>query len=266
MTTQDRGILRDLAAWLTSLGLEKYAPAFAAAEIDGDSLRELSDEHLKELGLPLGARLKLLKAIRDQGAAAPSPSRTASSPAERRQLTVMFVDLVGSTELALTLDPEELRDLLGAYQDALGAEVARYGGHVAKYMGDGVLVYFGYPQAHEDDAAIATSLEAEAQAEQSGALFARAEIQRRQGVVLVLLRPDAQDEAEAAFQRALATAREQKARLWGLRAAMGLARLWTERGERRRAHDLLAPIHGWFTEGVETRDLKEARALLDALN
>jgi Adenylate and Guanylate cyclase catalytic domain len=111
-----------------------------------------NDDHLKELGLPLGARLKLLKAIKALNSASEVSASAPRGEAERRQLTVMFVDLVGSTELSLKLDPEELRDLSRAYQDATAREVGRYGGYMAKFMGDGVLVYFGYPQAHEDDA------------------------------------------------------------------------------------------------------------------
>ncbi len=142
----------DVTSWLASLGLEKYAATFAANEIDAAAVPDLTDDHLKELGLPLGARLKLLKAIKALNSTSEVSAPAPRGEAERRQLTVMFVDLVGSTELSLKLDPEELRDLLRAYQDATAREVGRYGGLVAKFMGDGVLVYFGYPQAHEDDA------------------------------------------------------------------------------------------------------------------
>ncbi|MEX2648022.1 MAG: AAA family ATPase [Alphaproteobacteria bacterium] len=149
----------DVAAWLGALGLAKYAQAFADHEIDGDALRHLTDEDLRELGLPVGPRRKILAALVDlathpapDGAAPEAKTVAVAAQAERRQLTVMFVDLVGSTELSLKLDPEELRDLSRGYGDAVSREVGRYGGHVAKYMGDGVLVYFGYPQAHEDDA------------------------------------------------------------------------------------------------------------------
>ena len=142
----------DFTSWLASLGLEKYAATFAANEIDAAAVPDLTDDHLKELGLPLGARLKLLKAIKALNSTSEVSAPAPRGEAEQRQLTVMFVDLVGSTELSLKLDPEELRDLLRAYQDATAREVGRYGGLVAKFMGDGVLVYFGYPQAHEDDA------------------------------------------------------------------------------------------------------------------
>ncbi|MSP83765.1 MAG: hypothetical protein EXQ94_12820 [Alphaproteobacteria bacterium] len=140
----------DVARWLANLGLGEFAETFAGNRIDGAVLPELTDDHLREMGLPLGARLKLLKAIKTLDTQVEAPA--ARGEAERRQLTVMFVDLVGSTELSLKLDPEELRELSRAYGDVVAREVGRFGGHVAKYMGDGVLVYFGYPQAHEDDA------------------------------------------------------------------------------------------------------------------
>jgi class 3 adenylate cyclase/predicted ATPase len=147
-----------LGDWLRSLNLERYEAAFRENEIDEDILRDLTEEHLRELGLPLGARIKLLKAI----AALPKPAVAeaaggvalpgAPTSGERRQVTVMFSDLVGSTELSTRMDPEDLRNLISAYQNSVAQTVRRYGGFVAKYMGDGVLVYFGYPEAHEDDA------------------------------------------------------------------------------------------------------------------
>ncbi len=150
----------DVAAWLKSLGLERYAPAFRDNEIDWDALPKLSAEDLKDLGVVLGGhRRKLLDAIAALGTALPAatvtaPSRDAraSADAERRQLTVMFCDLVGSTALSTRHDPEDLRELIGDYHRAVADTVGRLDGFVAKYMGDGVLIYFGYPQAHEDDA------------------------------------------------------------------------------------------------------------------
>jgi predicted ATPase/class 3 adenylate cyclase len=148
----------DIAAWLRELGLERYEPAFRENEIDWEVLPELTEGDLEKLGLPLGPRKKLLKAIAALSAdpapathPAPSPSRGAPE-AERRQLTVMFADLVGSTALAARLDPEETRDIIRAYQDVVAGAVARFGGHIAKFMGDGVLCYFGWPAAHEDAA------------------------------------------------------------------------------------------------------------------
>jgi class 3 adenylate cyclase len=124
-------------------------------------LPDLTDQHLKDLGVSLGHRLKMLRAIRDlsgASAAATTPSApmatepTRRDEAERRQLTIMFCDLVGSTALSARLDPEDLRAIIGAYHRCCTELVQRNGGFVAKYMGDGVLAYFGYPQAHEDDA------------------------------------------------------------------------------------------------------------------
>jgi class 3 adenylate cyclase/predicted ATPase len=139
----------DVAAWLRSLGLGRYEAAFRDNEIDEEALPRLTAEDLKDLGLVLGShRRKLLAAI-----AALRGERASTAPAaERRQLTVMFCDLVGSTKLASRLDPEDLREVVGAYHSAVAEVVARFQGFVAKYMGDGVLVYFGYPRAHENDA------------------------------------------------------------------------------------------------------------------
>jgi class 3 adenylate cyclase len=149
----------DVAAWLQGLGLERYVPAFRDNEINWEALPKLTAEDLKDLGVVLGGhRRKLLAAITALGVAAAAAgtaaSREASTPAdaERRQLTVMFCDLVGSTALSARLDPEDLREVIGAYHRAVAGVVARFDGFVAKYMGDGVLVYFGYPRAHEDDA------------------------------------------------------------------------------------------------------------------
>ncbi len=149
----------DVGGWLRSLGLEQYELVFRENEIDSQVLSELTESDLEKLGLPLGHRKRLLKAIAALAATAPStaePSpileRAARDSAERRQLTVMFCDLVGSTALSTKLDPEDLRSVVGAYHKCVAATVARFDGFLAKYMGDGVLIYFGYPRAHEDDA------------------------------------------------------------------------------------------------------------------
>ncbi|NKK70425.1 AAA family ATPase [Rhizobium leguminosarum bv. viciae] len=143
-----------IASWLARLGLDKYTEAFTANEVDFDALRHLSEEDLRELGLPLGPRRRVLAAITalDMMPRGSSVSAPAPVEAERRQLTVVFIDLVGSTEMSQRLDPEEMRDVLRAYQSAVSTEIAQYDGHVAKLMGDGVLAYFGWPRAHEDDA------------------------------------------------------------------------------------------------------------------
>ena len=163
----------DIAQWLEGLGLGQYAQAFAGNDIDLRALPQLSEDDLKELGLSLGHRRILQGALKEQqggplatsvatGAPLPDESRAATpAEAERRQLTVMFCDLVGSTALSARLDPEDYRDVMRAYQETASAVVRRYDGHVAKFLGDGILVYFGYPRAHEDDAerAVRTGLD-----------------------------------------------------------------------------------------------------------
>jgi len=164
----------DIVNWLRGLGLEQYAQLFRDNDIDGEVLCGMSAEDLKELGISsFGHRRRLLNAITALGSgdaavhhgpssvssgfgpqAPPSSAgdEGAGGEAERRQLSVMFCDLVGSTPLATRYDPEDLREIVGAYHRCVTDSVGRFGGFVAKYMGDGVLVYFGYPEAHEDDA------------------------------------------------------------------------------------------------------------------
>jgi class 3 adenylate cyclase/predicted ATPase len=150
----------DVVSWLRGLGLEQYAPAFRENDVDAAVLPELTAEDLIGLGVSsIGHRRKLLAAIAALGAETPIAVATtarrdapAQADAERRQLTVMFCDLVGSTALSAQLDPEDLREVIAAYHRTVAEVVAGFDGFVAKYMGDGVLVYFGYPRAHEDDA------------------------------------------------------------------------------------------------------------------
>ena len=148
----------DVAAWLHSLGMQQYERAFRDNAIDTAVLPELTADDLKDLGVTLvGHRRRLLGAIaalRGDDPAPPAKSGEAAlaSAAERRQLTVMFCDLVGSTALSSQLDPEDLREVIAAYHRAVAESIAGFDGFVAKYMGDGVLAYFGYPRAHEDDA------------------------------------------------------------------------------------------------------------------
>lgn len=142
--------------WVHSIGLGRHLPTFQENAIHFDVLTELSDSDLKDLGLPLGDRKRLMRAIAARGVerqkAAPPTASAAPDEAERRQLTVMFVDLVGSTALSTRIDPEEVREVLNAYRAAVSAAVAPFDGFVAQLVGDGVVVYFGYPQAHEDEA------------------------------------------------------------------------------------------------------------------
>src|SRR6516165_3846698 len=156
--------MSEIADWLLGLGLERYATTFRDNDIDTAVLQRLTAQDLRELGVAsVGHRRRLLDAIAALDASAPAvnmsglsaPTTATVAPqrdAERRQLTVMFCDLVGSTALSTRFDPEDLRELIGDYHRAVADTVSRFDGFVAKYMGDGVLIYFGYPQAHEDDA------------------------------------------------------------------------------------------------------------------
>src|SRR6516162_8297136 len=163
--------MQQIADWLEKLGLGQYAQRFAENDISFGILPHLTDQDLKELGVAsLGHRRQLLSAIADlsgvqKGATQPASTTEATitprDTAERRQVTVMFSDLVGSTALSARMDPEDLRELISAYHKCVADAVRRFGGFVAQYLGDGVLVYFGYPEAHEDDAerAVLTGLE-----------------------------------------------------------------------------------------------------------
>jgi class 3 adenylate cyclase/predicted ATPase len=149
----------DVVVWLRNLGLERYEAAFRENEIDETVLPSLTHETLKELGVTaVGHRLRLLDSIAalhtkaTVPGAPPTADRSPEASAERRHVTVMFTDLVGSTALSARMDPEDLRTVIGAYHKCVAETVTRFDGFVAKYMGDGVLIYFGYPAAHEDDA------------------------------------------------------------------------------------------------------------------
>src|SRR5215510_12329055 len=156
--------MQQIADLLERLGLGQYAQRFAENDIDFDVLSDLSDQDLEKIGVAsVGHRRKLLRAIANLKdletitpavaiAAAPPAILRAADTGERRQVTVMFSDLVGSTALSAQMDPEDLLELISAYQKCVAEAVRRFGGFVARYFGDGVLVYFGYPEAHEDDA------------------------------------------------------------------------------------------------------------------
>jgi class 3 adenylate cyclase len=155
--------MKTIADWLSQVGMHEYTQRFAENGIDLDILTDLTDQDLEKIGVTtLGHRRRLLRAIANLKAAenvatAPAvavapPAPRSTDTAERRQVTVMFSDLVGSTALATRMDPEDLRELISAYHKCVAEAVGRFGGFVAQYLGDGVLVYFGYPEAHEDDA------------------------------------------------------------------------------------------------------------------
>ena len=151
--------MQQIEDWLKQLGMSEYAGRFADNKIDVSVLPYLTDQDLKDIDVPLGHRRKILAAIAELGIATPPTPEPPGSlepklqeAAERRHVTVMFSDLVGSTALSTRMDPEDLREVISSYQKCVAEAVRRFGGFLAKYMGDGVLVYFGYPQAHEDDA------------------------------------------------------------------------------------------------------------------
>ena len=149
----------DVAVWLRNLGLQQYEALFRENDIDAEAVGDLTDADLEKLGVTLGHRKRLLKAIVSLGATEPAPKPTSPAPltmstdaAERRPITVMFCDLVGSTSIAAKLDAEDWRNLVNAYLDEASAAVTGLGGYVLKRLGDGLMALFGYPKAQENDA------------------------------------------------------------------------------------------------------------------
>ena len=187
--------MQQVADWLEKLGLGQYAQRFAENDINFSILSDLTDQDLKELGMSsLGHRRQLLRAIAElnaaeKGAPTPPPAAAPVAPhdtAELRPVTVMFSDLIGLTALSASMDPEDLREVISAYQKCVAETVRRFGGYVAKHLGGGVLVYFGYPHAHEDDAerAVHAGLELVAAV---GGLKTHAALQTRVGVATGLV-------------------------------------------------------------------------------
>jgi class 3 adenylate cyclase len=190
--------MQQIADWLEELGLGRYSQRFAENDIDFDILSDLTDQDLKEIGVAsLEHRRKLLRAIANlkdveksapavAAAAAPLATPRAGDTAERRQVTVLFSHLVGSTALSARMDPEDLRELISAYHKCVAEAVRRFGGFVAQYLGDGVLVYFGYPEAHEDDAerAVRAGLEL---IQAVGGLKSSTQLQTRVGIATGLV-------------------------------------------------------------------------------
>src|SRR5262249_36800219 len=153
----EKSTVRTIAEWLASLGLSEYAQRFAENYVDASVLPDLTDQDLADLGIPLGHRRKMLRAIAELDGAAlePAEATTETPPrdeAERRHLTVMFCHLVGSDALAARLDPEDMWGVIASYHACIGEVIARHQGMIARYMDEGVLAYFGYPRAQEDDA------------------------------------------------------------------------------------------------------------------
>ena len=149
--------MKGIADWLESIGLSEYAQRFTDNGIDLSVIRDLTEQDLKDLGVLLGHRRKILHAIAELDGGAPAPTETvieqvSRREAERRHLTVMICDLVGSTALSARLDPEDMRAVIDAYHAACARITRTYDGFLAEFRGDGILAYFGYPLAHEDDA------------------------------------------------------------------------------------------------------------------
>jgi class 3 adenylate cyclase len=185
--------MQQIADWLKMLGMTEYTERFAENKIDTSVLRHLTDQDLKDIGIPLGHRRRMLAAIGELAGVAPATPESAvrtepktQDTAERRQVTVMFSDLVGSTAMSARMDPEDLREVISAYQKCVAETVRRFDGFVAKYMGDGVLIYFGYPQAHEDDAERAVRAGLELIGAVS-ALTSKAPLQTRVGIATGLV-------------------------------------------------------------------------------
>jgi class 3 adenylate cyclase/tetratricopeptide (TPR) repeat protein len=185
--------MSEVRKWLEAIDLAQYADAFEANDLDIDLLGQVDDQVLKDIGVSsAGHRLRIRNAITKLGSQIKSESAhgplaaAGEASAERRQVTVMFSDLVGSTALSARMDPEDLREVISAYQKCVAETVGRFGGFVAKYMGDGVLIYFGYPQAHEDDAerAVRAGLELVAAV---GGLKTHAALQARVGIATGLV-------------------------------------------------------------------------------
>jgi len=215
--------MQQIADWLEKLGMPEYSERFSENKIDVSVLPHLTDQDLKDIGVALGHRRKILAAIAEFAGVARAASKPvlAAEPktrdsAERRQVTVLFSDLVGSTALSARMDPEDLREVISAYQKCVAETVQRFGGFVAKYMGDGVLVYFGYPQAHEDDAerAVRAGLELVAAI---GGLKSPVPLQTRAGIATgLVIVGDLIGSGEAQERRIVGDTPNLAARLQGL--------------------------------------------------
>lgn len=255
----------DVGTWLRDLGLGQYEGVFRDNEIEPDVLPDLTENDLEKIGLPLGPRKRILKAIASlsRAAAAGRPPLSPADAAERRQLTVMFCDLAGSTALSTQLDPEDMRQVIRTYQDACSAVIARYDGLVAKFMGDGILAYFGFPHAHEDDAERAVR----AALELPGAVArlktpARDELQVRIGIATGLVvvgdlvgHGAAQEQAVVGDTPNLAARLQALAKPGGNVIASATRRLLGDRFNlrdlgRHSVKGLAEPVEAWAAEGL----------------
>ena len=248
-------VVAQTLAWLQREGRVSYRALKREFDLDDEFLEDVKVEIIEAKRLAIDENGKVLVWVgggkletenRGNGESekekpqdfGPRTSDTGPSSAERRQLTVMFCDLVGSTALSAQLDPEELREVVRSYQETCTEVIRRYDGHIAQHLGDvkGQLVL------------------------QSGVRSPESEVTDPRP-----LAPDPQSEAEACFLKAIEVARKQQAKSLELRATTSLARLWQQQGKTKEAHQMLAEIYGWFTEGFDTKDLQEAKALLEEL-
>ena len=263
----------DVGGWLRSLGLGQYEAAFRANEIDDKVLPNLTPEDLKELGISaIGHRRAILTAIAElAGASLPSEKAPSAAlvqdSAERRHLTVMFCDLVGSTALSSRLDPEDMRAVIRAYQVSCSGIIARYDGFVAKFMGDGLLAYFGYPRAHGDDAerAVRAGLEI---TDMIPKLETRAneKLQTRTGIATgLVVVGDLVGEGSAREQAVVGDTPNLAARLQGLAAPETVVVAGTTRrllGDFFALHDLgpqtikglVVPVEAWRVDGISSSE------------
>ena len=259
----------DVAVWLRGLGLQRYEALFRENDIDAEVLSDLTDGDLEKIGVSLGHRKRLLKAVAALGGpaavppAAAAPIPPVADAAERRQLTVMFCDLVGSTALSARLDPEDMRQIIRAYQDACSGVVARYDGFVAKFFGDGILAYFGFPRAHEDDAARAVHAALEiAEVVASLQTRAREKLSVRVGIATgLVVVGDLVGQGSAQEQAVVGDTPNLAARLQGLADAGGVVVAAATRrllGDRFRlkvlgkhaVKGLAEPVEAWAALGV----------------
>jgi hypothetical protein len=239
--------MQQIADWLEKLGMSEYSELFAENKINISALRYLTDQDLKDIGIPLGHRRIMLAAItslNDTPTVASPGAQVAPSPAP-------LLDIPLPQERASTLVPEELRRRqLAALTNWVIASARTQ--PLVLALED---LHWADPTIREAMTAMETTKER----------WCEAEVNRIAGEIALKSPELDKPKAEAYFERAVSVARQQQAKSWELRTAMSMARLWRDQGKQNQARDLLAPVYGWFTEGFDTRDLKEAKVLLDEL-
>jgi hypothetical protein len=245
-------LVATITEWLASLGMSEYAQRFADNRIDDVSiLRDLTDQDLKDIGVPLGHRRKVLRAIAEMIGAASAQIKSTSKLRRDGQAATLMYALVNNTPT---------HGLCGNHR-----AVASHAQELVGLAEENNASYWkAFGMMNEDWAFGPTGSALDAIGKLACGIAASRSIGATPGIPYFLLSPEPHlAKREAHFEGALAIARKQQAKSWELRAAMSTARLWRDQGKRQQAHDLLAPIYSWFTEGLDTLDLKEARALLE---